>query len=89
MVLRSHSRHLGLPASLWAWLGDVTAAAGGGWLAEGGVMYLRVVNEVKVVGKLSRTLPLAPFADFHIPGFMGGDGDGGGAADTRRREGGA
>lgn len=43
-----------------------------------------MVNEVKVVGKLSRTLPpVAPFADFHIPGCEGGGGGGGG---THERE---
>lgn len=73
MVFKTSSRHLGLPASEWVWLSDVTEATRGGWLYVRR-SNVRVVNEVKVAGKLSRTLPVAPFADFHIPGSLGGGG---------------
>lgn len=68
---------------MWVWPGNVTEGARCDWLADGR-SNVRVFNEVKVVGKLSRTLPVAPFADFHIPGSMGGGGGGGGDEHERK-----
>lgn len=62
---------------VWVWLSDEALAAGGGWLGSRR-SNVRVVNEVKVAGKLSRTLPVAPFTDFHIPGSL----DAGGAVEV-------